>query len=80
MNMKNKDSRSFEMLLIETYRHIDHSQNLLEQLIDHIGHSPQLISHLPDDIQELVNIALKLDIEQRKALRLFLQSLKMRKS
>lgn len=76
MPMKNKHSITTEDLLIDTYRHIDQSRNLLEQLIDHMGQKPQLIGQLPQDIQELVSIALDLDIEQRKALRLFLNSLK----
>ncbi|MBA4492925.1 hypothetical protein ACFO25_08450 [Paenactinomyces guangxiensis] len=65
-----------EKLLIETYKHINESRNLLEQLINQMGQQQQFIHQLPEDIQHLVDVALELSPEQRKTLRLFLESLK----
>jgi hypothetical protein len=65
-----------EKLLIQAYKHINESRNLIEQLINQMGQKQQLIHHLPEDIQHLVHVALELSPDQRKTLRLFLESLK----
>ncbi|MBA4547918.1 hypothetical protein H1R82_04745 [Thermoactinomyces intermedius] len=69
-------SQSTEKLLIETYKHINESRNLIEQLINQLGQEQPFIHHLPDDIQHLIRVALELSPDQRKTLRLFLESLK----
>jgi hypothetical protein len=68
-------NQSTEKLLIQTYKRIDESRHLLEQLIDQMGRHQQEVLHLPEDIQHLVRIALTLSPDQRKTLRLFLESL-----
>jgi hypothetical protein len=68
-------NQSTEKLLIQTYKRIDESRHLLELLIDQMGRQQQGIRHLPEDIQHLVRIALTLSPDQRKTLRLFLESL-----
>jgi len=65
-----------EKLLIQTYKHINESRNLIEQLINQWGQQQPFIHHLPDDIQHLIQVALELSPDQRKTLRLFLESLK----
>lgn len=72
-------NQSTEKLLIQTYKHINESRNLIEQLINQIGQQQQqvlAIHDLPEDIQHLVHVALELSPDQRKTLRLFLESLK----
>lgn len=66
-----------EKILTQTYKHINESRNLIEQLINQLGQqSPPFIHHLPEDIQHLIHVALELSPDQRKTLRLFLESLK----
>ncbi|TCS95006.1 hypothetical protein [Hazenella coriacea] len=69
-------NQSTEKLLIQTYQHINESRNLVEKLINQLGQQHQLINQLPEDIQHLVQVALELSPDQRKTLRLFLESLK----
>ncbi len=63
--------------LIQVYKSLDESKLLLEDIIDKIGHehSNYLIS-LPLDIQNLVEISLKLTPEQRTFLMRFIESLR----
>jgi hypothetical protein len=72
----NHMTQSTEKLLIQTYKHINESRNLLEQLINQLGQQQQFVHHLPEDIQHLIRVALELSPEQRKTLRLFIESLK----
>ncbi|MBA4601408.1 hypothetical protein [Thermoactinomyces mirandus] len=65
-----------EKILIQTYKHINESRNLIEQLINQLGQQTPFIHHLPEDIQHLIHVALELSPDQRKTLRLFLESLK----
>ncbi|SFS66860.1 hypothetical protein [Marininema halotolerans] len=68
-----------EKLLIQSYKQLDEARALLEEAINRLGkHQTQTItdSHLPEDIQQLVQIALHLSPDQRKTLQLFLESLK----
>ncbi|MBA4541739.1 MULTISPECIES: hypothetical protein [Thermoactinomyces] len=69
-------SQPTEKLLIQTYKHINESRNLIEQLINQLGQQQQFIHHLPDDIQHLIHVAMELSPDQRKTLRRFLESLK----
>jgi hypothetical protein len=70
-------NQSTEKLLIQTYKHLDQSRHLLEQLINQFGmQHERMIQLLPPDIQYLVQLAMELTPEQRKTLRLFLESIK----
>jgi hypothetical protein len=68
---------STEKLLIQIYKHINDSRDLTEQLINQLGQQKhQFAQPLPNDIQNLIQIALELSPEQRKTLQLFIESLK----
>lgn len=73
--MRNKENHTPEKLLIDTYKHIDQARNKMDQLINYIGSRQTLIHHLPDDVYQLVNLAMNLPPEKRQVLRLFLESL-----
>lgn len=63
--------------LIQLYKTLDDSKNLLEDLINNIGvEQTKYLSTLPQDIQYLVKIALQLTPDQRKTLLRFIESLK----
>lgn len=63
--------------LIQLYRTLDESKLLLEDVINNIGvEDSKSLQSLPQDIQQLVEIALELSPEQRKNLMRFLESLK----
>jgi hypothetical protein len=71
-----------EKLLIQTYKHINESRYLIEQAIDQLGRRKQqeACEQLPEDIQDLVNLALELTPDQRKTLRRFLESVKQQQN
>lgn len=74
--MKNNRELTPETLLIDTYKHIDAARNQVEQLIDLIGSRQAFVHHpLPDDVQQLVEISLRLPPEKRKILQRFIESL-----
>lgn len=63
--------------LIEVYKSLDESKLLLEDIIDKIGHEhSSYLKSLPPDIQNLVDISLRLTEEQRSSLMKFIESLK----
>lgn len=63
--------------LIQLYKTLDESKLLLEDVINKIGvEDSKSLQSLPQDIQQLVEIALELSPEQRKNLMRFLESLK----
>ncbi|SDW68127.1 hypothetical protein SAMN05444487_105119 [Marininema mesophilum] len=69
-----------EKLLIQSYKELDEARSHLEEAINRLGKHNNLQatsnSNLPEDIQQLVHIALHLSPEQRKALRRFLESIR----
>lgn len=63
--------------LIQLYKTLDESKLLLEDVIDSIGQDySNYYKTLPTDIQDLVEIALKLTPEQRSSLMRFIESIK----
>jgi hypothetical protein len=65
-----------EKLLVQTYKHVDEARRLLEEVINRMGQHQAPEMQLPEDIQDLVEIALQLSPEQRKTLRQFLESIR----
>ncbi len=62
--------------LIQLYKTLDESKNVLEEAINQIGvENTKQINTLPEDIQYLVEKALELTPEQRKTLLRFIESL-----
>lgn len=63
--------------LIHIYKSIDESKMILEDVINQVGlehaKNPQ---PLPQDIQQLIEMAMELTPEQRKSLMRFIESLK----
>lgn len=68
--------QSTEKLLVQTYKQVDEARLLLEEVINQVGKHQTPSPQLPEDIQQLVDIALQLSPEQRKTLRLFLESIR----
>ncbi|QKG85152.1 hypothetical protein GXN76_12185 [Kroppenstedtia pulmonis] len=68
--------QSTEKLLVQTYKQVDEARLLLEEVINQVGKHQTPPPQLPEDIQQLVDIALQLSPEQRKTLRLFLESIR----
>ena len=64
-----------EKLLIQIYKHLTESRVLTEKLIDYLGNHQYLSIKLPKDIEQLIQVALKLSPEKRKKLLLYLESL-----
>ncbi|GEM_PF-3768200 len=63
--------------LIELYKTLDESKIMLEDIIDKIGQEHySSLSSLPPDIQQMVELTLKLSTEQRASLLRFIESLK----
>lgn len=63
--------------LIQVYKTLDESKLMLEDMIDKIGHEHiNYLKSLPPDIQNLVEITLRLTPEQRTSLMRFIESLK----
>ncbi|MFC4076907.1 hypothetical protein ACFOUO_08790 [Salinithrix halophila] len=63
--------------MIQSYKQLDEARTLLEEVINRLGqHQAYSDSQLPEDIRQLVQIALQLSPEQRKTLRLFLESIR----
>ncbi|MGD9678558.1 MAG: hypothetical protein AB7V16_09480 [Vulcanibacillus sp.] len=63
--------------LIQVYKTLDESKLMLEEMIDNIGHEHiNYLKSLPADIQNLVEITLRLTPEQRTSLMRFIESLK----